>query len=70
MVRLKVWNKAPQVLTQMKFQFHYGTIKREAQALGTGTSMLFQFHYGTIKRGTVQGYRQLYAAISIPLWYD
>ena len=48
MVRLKD-PAAPPARPACLFQFHYGTIKREAQALGTGTSMLFQFHYGTIK---------------------
>ena len=33
-----------------QFQFHYGTIKRNAYARYIWEKHKFQFHYGTIKR--------------------
>ena len=35
----------------IKFQFHYGTIKRDGKHDKKTAVILFQFHYGTIKSG-------------------
>ena len=44
--------------TTLKFQFHYGTIKRETRAQFATTVQSFQFHYGTIKRALVRMFRR------------
>ena len=37
-------------MVALKFQFHYGTIKRNSANWQIAQMNKFQFHYGTIKR--------------------
>ena len=53
MVRLKA-ELAGKGINSVKFQFHYGTIKRNKQLTPTSVRVVFQFHYGTIKRGRLR----------------
>ena len=50
MVRLKVLPLVEPENNSLKFQFHYGTIKRKKNNVKSlEPRFLFQFHYGTIK---------------------
>ena len=48
MVRLKVF-AACLWLANLRFQFHYGTIKSSVPVVDDRGEIQFQFHYGTIK---------------------
>ena len=52
MVRLKE-ELSSFVLFYCKFQFHYGTIKRNNTNITNNRTTTFQFHYGTIKRMSI-----------------
>jgi len=34
----------------VRFQFHYGSVKRGSQAHRKPSNLSFQFHYGSVKR--------------------
>ena len=69
MVRLKA---GPDNMWQgiYRFQFHYGTIKRQGRIPQWLPEPTFQFHYGTIKSMSPHSRMNDSQAISIPLWYD
>ena len=50
MVRLKAQLALQKAEKDYKFQFHYGTIKRDDTPDNIAGMPVFQFHYGTIKR--------------------
>ena len=51
MVRLKDYRVLLKI-KEVKFQFHYGTIKRKTSRSAFNQFTSFQFHYGTIKSRT------------------
>ena len=70
MVRLKVGDINQMAVKMFEFQFHNGSIKREAESLIRKQYHLFQFHNGSIKR---QGDAPDYVTtdrVSIPQWFD
>ena len=50
MVRLKVWKRRISRIIVSRFQFHYGSIKRNCVFTLSHFPCIFQFHYGSIKR--------------------
>jgi len=50
MVRLKAMQLTGDELAIMRFQFHYGSVKRKAGKIANEEKSLFQFHYGSVKR--------------------
>ena len=69
MVRLKDEEKL-HVNRALRFQFHYGTIKRLSRRVRGQPGGIFQFHYGTIKRRLFALSLNVPSFLSIPLWYD
>ena len=69
MVRLKVNLFIILAFKFLKFQFHYGTIKRHTAALRDSVKMYFNSTMVRLKVALITDYGRK-KAISIPLWYD